>query len=147
MSKNKAYSDKLRDPRWQKKRLEILQRDEFCCQFCFDSENTLAVHHRYYWPGYEPWEYEDDAYVTLCQSCHKEETESLPKSCSRLIHALKRAGFTAYNIQRLADALDGFKMQHIGDVVTDAYAKTFISPEIQARLIEDYFEELMSKKE
>ncbi len=146
MSK-KSYSDKLLDPRWQKKRLEILQRDDFCCQMCFDSENTLAVHHRYYWPNYEPWEYDNDAYVTLCRSCHDSETESMPKSCDRLIHALKRAGFTAYNIQFLADAMDGFKMQHISDVVTEVYAESLVSPEVQAELIEKYFEGLMKKKE
>ncbi len=26
------YASKLKDPRWQKKRLEILQRDDFACQ-------------------------------------------------------------------------------------------------------------------
>lgn len=31
-----TYSQKLRDPRWQKKRLEILERDSFTCQHCHD---------------------------------------------------------------------------------------------------------------
>ncbi len=39
------YSEKLKDPRWQKKRLEIFQRDEFHCQQCGDGENTLCVHY------------------------------------------------------------------------------------------------------
>ena len=31
-----GYSEKLKDPRWQKKRLEILERDNFRCQYCGD---------------------------------------------------------------------------------------------------------------
>ena len=41
----KTYSQKLRDPKWQKKRLEVLQRDEFCCQLCNDKETELHIHH------------------------------------------------------------------------------------------------------
>lgn len=39
------YIEKLRDPRWQKKRLQILERDGFACQSCYDTETTLHVHH------------------------------------------------------------------------------------------------------
>jgi hypothetical protein len=31
MNSRKTYSEKLRDPRWQKKRLQIFERDEFMC--------------------------------------------------------------------------------------------------------------------
>lgn len=43
--KKEIYSEKLKDPRWQKKRLEILNRDEFACRFCGDNKSTLNVHH------------------------------------------------------------------------------------------------------
>lgn len=66
----KTYSEKLRDPRWQKKRLEILQRDEFCCQLCNDKETELHVHHFYYEKGKNPWEYYNDGLVTYCKNCH-----------------------------------------------------------------------------
>ena len=42
------YAEKLKDPRWQKKRLEILERDAWVCQKCFDTKSTLHVHHRIY---------------------------------------------------------------------------------------------------
>jgi hypothetical protein len=145
MSKNKSYSDKLRDPRWQKKRLEILQRDDFACQFCFETKNTLAVHHLYYWPHYEPWEYENDCYLTLCEDCHKHETEWLPKACSRLAQGFKRAGFTACGIQLIADSLDNLKLQHVNDVVATAYARALSDPKVQSRLIDEYFEQLAEK--
>lgn len=72
-----SYYLKLKDPRWQKKRLEILQRDEFCCNYCGDEESELHVHHHYYVYGKEIWDYEDDALSTLCSKCHNLETERI----------------------------------------------------------------------
>lgn len=69
-----TYIEKLRDPRWQKKRLEVMQRDEFKCQMCGCGDQTLHVHHRVYTRGKEPWEYELDDFITLCVECH-ENTE------------------------------------------------------------------------
>jgi hypothetical protein len=31
----------------------------------------LNVHHKYYIKGLAPWEYEDNALITLCEDCHK----------------------------------------------------------------------------
>lgn len=62
------YSDQLKDPRWQKKRLEIFQRDNFKCRSCGATEFTLHVHH---WE-YEglPWEGDDNEKWTVCEFCH-----------------------------------------------------------------------------
>lgn len=65
-----TYSDKIKDPKWQKKRLEILNRDGFRCLACGDTKNTLHVHHCYYVTGREPWEYHGKALKTLCIKCH-----------------------------------------------------------------------------
>ncbi len=35
----------------------------------------LNIHHTYYIKGHKPWEYEDDALVTLCENCHKKRHE------------------------------------------------------------------------
>jgi hypothetical protein len=64
------YSEKLKDPRWQKKRLEIMQRDDFTCQFCQDKETTLNIHHKRYIAKKEPWEYNSESLITLCEDCH-----------------------------------------------------------------------------
>lgn len=69
-----SYYLKLKDPRWQKKRLEILQRDEFQCTCCGDTETELHVHHCYYEFGKELWEYEDEFLITLCYECHNAHT-------------------------------------------------------------------------
>jgi hypothetical protein len=66
-----TYSEKLKDPRWQKKRLEIFERDKWKCQSCGGKTNTLQVHHRYYQRGCNPWDYPDECYQTLCEQCHK----------------------------------------------------------------------------
>lgn len=65
------YTDKLKDPRWQKKRLEIMQRDGFRCFICESGSETLNVHHKLYLQGREYWEYTDDQLVTLCEKDHK----------------------------------------------------------------------------
>jgi hypothetical protein len=67
------YAQKLLDPRWQRKRLEILNRDDFTCRKCGKSDSTLAVHHLYYVSKRDPWEYPDFALLTTCEECHKVE--------------------------------------------------------------------------
>jgi len=67
------YSELLKDPRWQKKRLEILNRDNFTCQFCHDTENTLHVHHLVYNKLNNPWETPTEDLITLCEECHANE--------------------------------------------------------------------------
>jgi hypothetical protein len=64
----KTYSDKLKDPRWQKKRLLILDRDDYTCCRCSDSSTELHVHHLQY--NNEPWDADDDFLETLCKHCH-----------------------------------------------------------------------------
>lgn len=64
------YSNDLKDPRWQKKRLEVMQRDEFQCSRCGDKESMLAVHHLFYISGRKPWQYPIWSLQTLCDPCH-----------------------------------------------------------------------------
>lgn len=72
----KTYSEKLQDPRWQKKRLEVMQRDQFQCQCCGDSENTLNVHHTQYIYGKNVWDYDINTLITFCSDCHERVTQS-----------------------------------------------------------------------
>lgn len=80
MKTKKTYSEQLKDPRWQKKRLEILQRDEFTCQSCGDTEATLHVHHLAYFNDKECWDIENEFLVTLCYDCHESNTLSFNKA-------------------------------------------------------------------
>lgn len=71
-----TYREQLLHPNWQRKRLDIMQRDEFQCQRCYDAENTLHVHHKQYVKGRLAWEYPDAELVTLCESCHEQMHET-----------------------------------------------------------------------
>lgn len=82
-----TYSEKLKDPRWQKKRLQILDRDEWTCQWCGDKHSTLHVHHTYYEKG-DPWNTDENLLITVCEDCHSLEhrlttLESLLWECLR----------------------------------------------------------------
>jgi len=99
-----TYLAKLRDPRWQKKRLKILERDEWTCQICGDSESTLHVHHRRYIVGREPWEYHDGCLVTLCEGCHEFEGEDMREAIGCLIEMVKENLF-AHDVHALAEAI------------------------------------------
>lgn len=63
------YKILLKDPRWKKKRLEILKRDNYTCTSC-DRTRYLQVHHLVY-KNAPPWKSEDKDLITLCQKCHK----------------------------------------------------------------------------
>ena len=64
-----TYQEKLKDPRWQKKRLEILEKHKWTCCICGDKESTLHVHHLKY--NDDPWDVPDDYLIVLCDKCHK----------------------------------------------------------------------------
>lgn len=86
-----TYSQKLKHPSWQRKRLEILSRDNFTCQFCGSGEHdgtNLQVHHVVY-RRREPWDYPNDLYQTLCEDCHQVRQELTDKSVDALRIAIK----------------------------------------------------------
>lgn len=74
-----TYSQKLRDPRWQKLRLEIMQRDGFRCLICGATDKTLNVHHLLY-QRRDPWDYPEHLYQTLCEDCHAVRQELTDKA-------------------------------------------------------------------
>ena len=68
------YSDLLKNPLWQRKRLEIMKRDKWKCFWCGDNTTTLHVHHIRYIYGRNPWEYDNSNFITLCENCHENGT-------------------------------------------------------------------------
>lgn len=63
------YLEQLKSPEWQKKRLEIFERDSWTCRYCGDTKTTLHVHHLTY--AGKPWEAANDSLVTTCEHCHE----------------------------------------------------------------------------
>lgn len=114
--RREEYLRKLRDPRWQRKRLEIMQRDQFTCQLCDATEETLNVHHNYYTQGAEPWEYPETALVTLCETCHSEETENRRSEEALLLDVCRKLGLHASGLNGIAIALHGLgDYSHFGE--------------------------------
>ena len=101
MKQQKTYGELLTDPRWQKKRLEILKRDHWTCQECGDKKSTLHVHHIYYEENKMPWEYKNNSLITLCGSCHKNETEYINVLSYELAKIMKKKFKLIYIILKL----------------------------------------------
>ncbi len=138
------YSQKLKDPRWQKKRLEILERDEWTCQKCFDSDSTLVVHHRRYLPNANPWDYPDDLLLTLCEDCHEGERVNRPVCENGLLDILREL-FLAEDIHSLTIGFHKMKLLHSHEVVASVYEWALSSPEIQRELIDRFFLDTKAK--
>lgn len=102
------YRKQWKDPRWQRKRLEIFSRDNFTCKNCSNTDAELNAHHLYYIKGAKPWEYKNSALVTLCSSCHDE--------WHRLKSMLdKKTGFLTAELEWIGKCIDRGPHRSISD--------------------------------
>lgn len=104
------YSEKFKDPRWQKKRLHILDRDKFIYQWCHDANTTLHVHHIMYL-NRDPWDYPDTMLVTLCKNYHLEIKDYNIRDF--IIEYL----FLGYDLDELYKMVSSF--QHLMDILVN----------------------------
>lgn len=95
--KSSDFFEKYRHPNWQEKRLRVMEAAGFKCRHCGDTETTLNVHHISYLKGRDPWEYENEELVCLCEACHEE------------MHSTE---------DRLKDALHNYKVQAYSDYLS-----------------------------
>lgn len=103
--KTSAYAEKLKDPRWQKKRLEIFERDKWTCQKCGVTDKTLAVHHLKYDGDKDPWDYPKSWLATLCEDCHADEYENRQYNEQKVLECLRLWKFWSDDLSRLAWAI------------------------------------------
>lgn len=87
------YSDRLVDPRWQRLRLEVFQRDGFACRACGETALELHAHHSYYERAREPWQYPSESIVTYCHRCHEAEHGRSFAGDAAVLQLLRQAGF------------------------------------------------------
>ena len=93
----KDYKNYLQDPRWLLRRNQILTRDKNTCQFCGAQDRVLHVHHKYYIEGLKPWEYDDDALISLCKNCHESVTSDGRELYQAFLYfrdSMKKFGFS-----------------------------------------------------
>jgi hypothetical protein len=79
MAKWQDYAAMKLDPRWQRRRLEIMQRANFACEICKDEKTTLEIHHRIYRRGHAFWEYGDHELSCVCSPCHAQLTAAVDR--------------------------------------------------------------------
>lgn len=130
------YKTKLKDPLWQKKRLNILKRDEFMCQMCFDSSTTLHVHHKYY-NSCNPWDIPDTALVTLCETCHEEEGLAIKDAVTKIKVVVADAGGMSNALDYLAESILASK--------SDSYQLIDMEWLVLAKHIEDLLKDRIGK--
>jgi len=102
--KKVTYFEKLKDPRWQQKRLEIFSRDNFNCQLCHDETSPLHIHHKNYFFNLDPWEYKNEDLITLCENCHQQET-LLSQTISKEILIFLKRNFSMYDLYMFNNTL------------------------------------------
>lgn len=66
----KDYNRQMQEPRWQRRKPQIHDRDKWRCRFCFDNTIRLHVHHVEYAPGADAWAYPNTELLSLCEDCH-----------------------------------------------------------------------------
>lgn len=97
----KKYSEKLRDPRWQRTRLNVWDRAGDACECCGNGTRTLEVHHTYYERGMDPWEYPLESLMLLCDRCH-DEWHSRKLKIDRLL-----SGSSTTDLERVIGLIEG----------------------------------------
>lgn len=128
------YSKKLKDPRWQKKRLAILQRDNWTCHRCKNTEQTLNVHHLKYFYERDPWDINDKYLVTLCESCHEHERYAKPEYISQLLDMFPELGFLSDDIELISDGLYSLVRDIKKPIEPDQLSITTINNEVTIRV-------------
>lgn len=97
------YLEQYKDPRWQKKRLEILERDNWECLICGTKDKTLHVHHTFYKRGAKVWEAKNKWLKTLCEDCHEEEPALIKTMIDELILTIKQSGITSDGLEHVVN--------------------------------------------
>jgi len=59
-----------KNPKWQRKRLEALNRDKWTCVRCGAKDKSLHVHHKKY--SGKIYDSQGDDLQTLCEDCHND---------------------------------------------------------------------------
>jgi hypothetical protein len=121
-----TYQEQIKDPRWQKKRLEIMELDHFTCCCCRATDKTLNVHHRWYDKGKMIWEYDNICLITLCEDCHKNEHNDLEKIQVNFMKVVGMETFTTYHYRAIAMILDKINITlQSKDLMYYDYGKTW----------------------
>jgi len=117
------YKEQIKDGRWQRKRLEIMQRDDFKCNIC-NEVNKLHVHHLYYKPNAKIWEYDNETLVTVCDNCHELLHKELGKISGLIAFKMLRSNidilelYDVDNLEWLSENIKSKEIERIRKKIT-----------------------------
>ena len=112
----KNWLNQYKRPEWQKKRLEIMERDGWKCLNCETKQAMLSVHHQWYEKGKEMWEYPDNCYRTLCSECHEYEHDLISGFFPYFREIFFKNGWEIHEIEPL---LTIFESKYSGNLSED----------------------------
>ena len=92
VKKNKSiqitYEDLLHSQKWYEFREKVIYHKGYCCEWC-KTKHNLQVHHKLYYKlpndiKIEPWCYNMDEVMLLCDKCHKKYHSKYPIKVYRI---------------------------------------------------------------
>jgi hypothetical protein len=134
MEKYVPYFKKLQDRRWQEKKDLIFRRDRYTCQKCMDKEDKsiLQCHHKYYEHRKDPWDYPDEAFITLCIPCHK---------AAEVINAdFDRTLKTLFDSEQMLELVDFFDNASLHPGMLLRAIRQLSNPEVIAAALESHLQ-------
>lgn len=102
-----SYQSKLQDPEWKSFTRIIRNERSNACEICKRIGIELNVHHPFYEPDREPWQYAKDEVILLCRHCHSQMHDQLKKFRKYVFGKFTPATFRVVN-GALAVALDHY---------------------------------------
>jgi hypothetical protein len=125
-----TYEEKLKDPRWRAKSLEIREAKGNMCAQC-GSEDTVHVHHMVYTTTM-PWDEPNEHLIPLCETCHvTEHNKQRYGDKIDLNHAAMLGGFTPLDMRRIQGDLSSGRISttdgaggavHVGAIAKEVMA-------------------------
>lgn len=102
-----TYSEKLQQPDWKAKRKEILNTDNYTCQYCRDKLKVLDVHHLVYNNvTYNPCDVPNSVLISLCRDCHTvHHLKDITDNERELIHEVHFSAFAHNGSSKLMNIL------------------------------------------
>jgi 5-methylcytosine-specific restriction endonuclease McrA len=105
MNRPRITTKSFEDPRWRKKRAEILERDGWRCQSDGNHAGDLNVHHRNYTTA-EPWHELNENLITVCEKHHQGEHDQLGASDRDVAAKLMESNWMVKHRKLLAQCIE-----------------------------------------
>lgn len=119
-----TYQEQLQHPLWQKKRLQIMEKNDFKCSECGAGQKTLHIHHGYYARGRKVWDYEDETLHCLCDECHS-KYGNIAEKIHRLIATRTLTGLNVLNEE--LSKIEAEKRSHTVKIAIELFGRDVVS--------------------